>query len=136
MSYQPVNLYYLYTASKVNITDYRNYEKLLSNRSKVTNLGEREKGSLYFLVELLLKECSIKKLEHFYYSYTIPHIGKEFDLLKISNECILNIELKSENVGLDRIKKQLLRNYNYLKYLSKRMNLFTFVSDSKILALS
>ena len=46
MSYQPVNLYYLYTASKVNITDYRIYEKLLSNRSKVTNLGEREKNIL------------------------------------------------------------------------------------------
>ena len=131
MNYRYVNLYYLYTASKVSILDYRNYEKLLSNRTKVTNLGEREKGSLYYLVEELLSKCSIEKLDNFYYSYTIPHIGKEFDLLKIDGNYILNIELKSQNVGLDRIKAQLLRNYNYLKYLSKEMYLFTFVSDSK-----
>lgn len=132
MSYQHVNLYYLYTASKVSIKDYCLYEKLLSNRLKPTNLGEREKCSLFFLVDLLLqKNTKFEMLDNFYYSYTIPHIGKEFDLLKIDDKKILNIELKSEDVGLDRIKAQLLRNYNYLKYLSKEMYLFTFVSDSK-----
>ncbi len=130
--YERVNLYYLYTASKINIRDYRIYEKILSNREKITNLGEREKGSIYYLVDLLLvNNCSFDSLDNFYYSYTIPHIGKEFDLLKISNEKILNIELKSENVGLERIKTQLLTNYKYLKYLNKKMYLFTFVSDSK-----
>lgn len=132
MTYNRVNLYYLYTASNLNIKDYRAYEKVLSNRNKITSLGEREKGSLYYLVEELIKVNSpIDKLDNFYYSYTIPHIGKEFDLLKIDSEKILNIELKSENIGLDRIKAQLVRNYNYLKYLSKKMYLFTFVSDSK-----
>ena len=132
MSYKYVNLYYLYTAASVSIKDYRIYEKILSNRLKPTSLGEREKGSLFHLVDVLLEnDCSINKLDNFYYSYTIPHIGKEFDLLKIDNKKILNIELKSENVGLDRIKTQLVRNYNYLKYLSMEMYLFTFVSDSK-----
>lgn len=132
MNYRYVNLYYLYTASSASIKDYRIYEKILSNRLKTTNLGDREKGSLYYLVEVLLNNnCTIDKLNYFYYSYTIPHIGKEFDLLKIDDSKILNIELKSENVGLDRIKTQLVRNYNYLKYLSKKMYLFTFVSDTK-----
>ena len=132
MGYQRVNLYHLYTAKVLNIKDYRIYEKLLSNRIKVTNLGEREKGSLFDLVQVLLdNNCSVDKLDNFYYSYTIPHIGKEFDLLKIDHNKILNIELKSENVGLDRIKGQLVRNYNYLKYLNKKMCLFTFVSDTK-----
>lgn len=127
-----VNLYYLYTASKVNIKEFRSYEKILSNRSKITSLGDREKGSIYHLVDYLLANgCMFEKLNNFYYSYTIPHIGKEFDLLKISDDKILNIELKSENVGLDRIKIQLLRNYNYLKYLSKQMYLFTFISNTK-----
>ena len=132
MSYRRVNLYYLYTASSVSIKDFRIYEKLLSDRLKITSLGDREKGSLYYLVDTLLNNnCEIELLDNFYYSYTIPHIGKEFDLLKIDNKKILNIELKSENVGLDRIKTQLVRNYNYLKYLSLDMYLFTFVSDSK-----
>lgn len=128
-----VNLYYLYTASKVNIKEFRSYEKILSNRCKISSLGDREKGSVFHLVDyLLLNGCMFEKLNNFYYSYTIPHIGKEFDLLKISDEKILNIELKSENVGLDRIKIQLLRNYNYLKYLSKQMYLFTFISNTKV----
>ena len=132
MSYKYVNLYYLYTAKVLNIKDYRIYERILSNRNDLTNLGEREKGSLYYLVEQLLENgCQLDKLDNFYYSYTIPHIGKEFDLLKIDDSKILNIELKSENVGFDRIKTQLERNYNYLKYLSKKMYLYTFISDSK-----
>ena len=127
-----VNLYELYTSSKLKIADYRNYEKILSNRSYLTNLGEREKGSIYYLVSSLLENgLNINKLDNFYYSYTIPHIGKEFDLLKIDNKYILNIELKSQNVGLERIKTQLMCNYKYLKYLSKKTYLFTFVSDVK-----
>ena len=60
---------------------------------KPTNLGEREKGSLFYLVDLLLqKNIKFEMLDNFYYSYTIPHIGKEFDLLKIDDEIILNIE--------------------------------------------
>ena len=133
MGFNRVNLYYLYTAAKLNITDYRIYEKILSNRKNISNLGDREKGSLYYLVKLLLDAgCGLDKLDNFYYSYIIPHIGKEFDLLKIDNEKILNIELKSENVGLNRIKEQLVCNYKYLKYLSKESHLFTFVSDEKI----
>ena len=132
MSYSDINLYYLYTASRLNISDYRVYEKILSNRNTITNLGEREKGSLYYLVDLLLDcGCTVNDLANFYYSFTIPHIGKEFDLLKINDDAVLNIELKSENVGLERIETQLLCNYKYLKYLSKRMYLYTFVSDSK-----
>ena len=127
-----VNLYHLYTSAKVKIAEYRNYEKILSSRKKITNLGEREKGSLYYLVSYLLDNgCDIAKLGNFYYSYTIPHIGKEFDLLKIDTNTILNIELKSQNVGLDRIKAQLVNNEKYLRYLNKQMYLFTFVSDSK-----
>lgn len=127
-----VNLYHLYTSAKVKIAEYRNYEKILSNRKKITHLGEREKGSLYYLVSHLLNNnCEIDKLDNFYYSYTIPHIGKEFDLLKLDDKTILNIELKSQNVGLERIKSQLLNNQKYLKYLNKKMYLFTFVSDIK-----
>lgn len=127
-----VHLYHLYTSAKVKIVEYRNYEKILSNREKITNLGEREKTSLFYLVSYLLdNKCDVSRLDNFYYSYTIPHIGKEFDLLKIDNNTILNVELKSQNVGLERIKAQLLNNQKYLRYLNKKMYLFTFVSDSR-----
>ena len=127
---ESLNLYNLYTTAKLKIKDYCSYEKVLSKRHKIANLGEREKLSLYHLVDFLIENnCEILKMDNFYYSYVIPHIGKEFDLLKIDTNYILNIELKSQNVGLERIKTQLLTNYKYLKYLSKKMYLFTFVSD-------
>ena len=45
---------------------------------------------------------NISNFNDFYIGYTIPQIGKEFDLLRFTNKSILNIELK------------LLRNYHYL----------------------
>ena len=41
-----------------------------------------------------------------FFIHTIAHISKEFDLLKVSSnrKRILNIELKSEDVGEERIK--------------------------------
>ena len=59
MSYRSVNLYYLYTASSVSIKDFRIYEKLLSDRLKTTSLGDREKGSLYYLVDIHFHLCLV-----------------------------------------------------------------------------
>lgn len=132
MSLKCVDLYSLHTAAKIAIDDYRRYEYILSNRDNLSNLGEREKDSLSQLVVFLLENGLEKKyLTNFFYSYVIPHIGKEFDLLKFTNNFILSIELKSLDVGKERIKTQLLCNYKYLKYLSKELLCFTFVSDEK-----
>ena len=57
--------------------------------------------------------------------------GIEFDLLKFGEKKILSIELKSENVGFERIKIQLELNKRYLKYLGKPLKLYTFVMDEK-----
>ena len=68
----------------------------------------------------------------FIYGYTVPQLSKEFDLLKISEECCLNIELKSQDVGADKIEKQLKQNLHYLKILNRQsVFLFTFVSATK-----
>ena len=59
MKLKRVNLYWLYTASTVKISDYRSYDKIVSNREKTTSIGEREKGSLYYLVQFLLENGCI-----------------------------------------------------------------------------
>ena len=51
----------------------------------------------------------------FHLNYKIPQIGKEFDLLKIDEKRIVNIELKSEQ-NEEAILNQLKRNYYYLKF--------------------
>ena len=71
-------------------------------------------------------------LDGFYFSFTIAHISKEFDLLKISEDgdAVLNIELKSENVEESRIQKQLSQNRYYLSHISRTIYSFTYVMET------
>ena len=71
-------------------------------------------------------------LDGFYFSYTIEHIGKEFDLLKVSADggCILNIELKSEQVEEEKIRKQLEQNRYYLSHIAHTILSFTYVMET------
>ena len=77
----------------------------------------------------------ISYLDGFYFSFTIAHISKEFDLLKISGdgECVLNIELKSENIEESRIIKQLSQNRYYLSHISNTIYSFTYVMETNTL---
>ncbi len=67
-----------------------------------------------------------------FYSYTIAHISKEFDLLKVAanRKLILNIELKSEDVGEERIKQQLVRNRYYLSPVTTNVISYTYILNT------
>lgn len=75
-------------------------------------------------------ESSICVFDSHYIGYTIPQIGKEFDILHFSQEYIVNIELKS-TCAEEKIAKQLIKNKYYLSFLGRKIFAFTFVSDSK-----
>ena len=61
--------------------------------------------------ELIENDAQLTHLDNFFYDFSIPHISKEFDLLKIyEDDCIVNIELKSREVEEEKIKKQLEKN--------------------------
>lgn len=65
------------------------------------------------------------------YGYVIPQLNKEFDLLKITGNSCINIELKSQSVGLEKIEWQLLQNQHFLKMLNKQsMFLFTYIAEN------
>ena len=85
-------------------------------------LREKTRGSMSW----------ISVLDGFYFSYTIAHISKEFDLLKISGDgnCVLNIELKSEEIQEDRVLKQLSQNRYYLSHISRTIFSFTYVMET------
>lgn len=70
-----------------------------------------------------------KFYENYYLNYKIPQIDKEFDLLRIGTESIVNIELKSDFVSEEKILKQLKRNYYYLSFLEKVVHCYTFLID-------
>ena len=87
---------------------------------------------LYFL-EMKDEDLSLSNYNYFYLGYKIPQIGKEFDLLRFDDEKILNIEYKREIEEIDKIKKQLLRNKYYLKFLNKELILIGYIEkDNKI----
>lgn len=124
-----VNLFLL-TRNK-DLGSCSEYENTLSNREKREKIKEHEYESLCSLVkELTAYKLTLTDLEGFHFSFKIDQISKEFDLLKIKNgERVLNIELKSQMIKEPRIEKQLLQNQYYLRYISDRIDSFTYVAD-------
>lgn len=73
---------------------------------------------------------NIGLFDKYFIGYSIPQIGKEFDLLRMDNETIVNIELKKKSTE-EKIRAQLLRNKYYLSFLKKETYIYTFVADKK-----
>lgn len=97
---------------------------------------DQELKSLEYLVNELralpyLNDSEVaQNLSGCYFGFEIPNISKEFDCLWISNNSIVNIEIKSNEVGEDKIKKQLLQNKCYLRHLSRNTHLFSCVTST------
>ena len=74
--------------------------------------------------------CKINHFDGFYVGYIIQQINKEFDLLRFGKESILNIEIKSELKTAnkeDKVLQQMRKNFYYLKFLGRKVNLFSYV---------
>lgn len=70
----------------------------------------------------------------FLYGYEIPQLNKEFDLLKIFDNSVLNIELKSQKKSDAELIKQLKQNAHYLRLVKSKVNSYVFIdSPEKIL---
>lgn len=79
-----------------------------------------------FISKIQSEEIPVTLFNDFYFGYSIPQIGKEFDLLRFTDNSVLNIELKSEYT--EKIQKQLIKNKYYLKFLNKTIYLYTYVA--------
>lgn len=128
---KPLNIFLL---SKVNDFDaFRNLHKHLSHLKFKINQEEHEFVSLKLFVDRTHEfGLDIFDYDGFFYSYTIPQIGKEFDLLKFNAYGCLNIELKIQMTSEDKIKKQLIKNRYYLNSLNKTTYLFTYVVQEDV----
>ena len=101
-------------------------ERQLSGREYFLKIREWELQSMKALVRQLeshmTKVCSLR----FFYSYQIPKLGKEFDLLQIKDDQIINIELKKRGLYLRmQIRKQLMQNRYYLSVLGRSIQSYT-----------
>lgn len=126
---RPINIYSLsriHEEAPFNIV-----EKHSSQKSDIQRTQFHEIESLRrFADALLVAGVSLDECDGFFYSFHIPQIGKEFDLLKFTDKLCLNIELKSTAVPEEQTLSQLLKNRHYLSHLGKRLALYSVVTDS------
>lgn len=114
---------------KQNIEHLQKLEQQLSGREHMLKMKEWELESMRALVdqlELYMQDVSALRL---FYSFQIPRLGKEFDLLQIRENQIINIELKSGAVSEEAIQKQLIQNRYYLSALGKPIQSYTYISS-------
>ena len=121
---RPVNLYAI---SRIRDEESFNHiEMHQSQRTEKSRIQKHEIDSLRRLVDqLMAQDLSVQDMDSFFFSFHIPQIGKEFDLLKSNGDSCLNIELKSQPVPEKQILAQLLKNRYYLSHLGIRLALFT-----------
>ena len=96
-------------------------------------LGVQPKDTEKEIIQILAKKVmetglSVGLFNGFYFGYSIPQIGKEFDFLRIGSNYILNLEIKSESTE-DKVKKQLIQNKFYLSSLRKPLKLYAYILD-------
>lgn len=124
---KPLNLY---LQTRIEDKTYFDIIAKHSSSDRDNETRPHEITSLRLFVDRLVNDgVSIEMLDGFFLCFKIPQIGKEFDLLKITeNEC-LNIELKSQCVSQQEMRKQLVKNKYYLSHLDKRCKFFTIETE-------
>lgn len=129
---KPVNLYEFSKTFFLSEKPLSVYEKFNSKRSGSIQIKSREPETIQKLISVLDKFVEPENWDGFYYSFSIPQISKEFDLLKLGENKVLNVELKSEFTSYEKLLKQLLRNNYYLSHLNKELTEMVYVADRNI----
>lgn len=112
-----------------NIGQLQKLERQLSGREYFLKMRTWELESMRSLVRELEAHMDEVYALRFFYSFQIPRFGKEFDLLQIKDEQIVNIELKSGAVSDETIRKQLIQNRYYLSVLGRPIYSYTYISS-------
>lgn len=125
---------------------YKSFEKVerkkLINDKLFPNYSEDDLYALDSLINLFSEEEKLPSLfENFLFSYHLPRLNKELDLLKAvlktntDEKIIVNIELKKSSKEKRKLKKQLKDNSFYFKRISESNNvkfhLIGYMADTK-----
>ena len=120
----------IYTITRnQNIECLQKLERQLSGRTYFLKIREWELDSMKALVRQLEMRLPDVYALRFFYSFQIPRLGKEFDLLQIKDDQIVNVELKSGIVPDEAVRKQLLQNRYYLSVQGKTIQSYTYISS-------
>ena len=114
---------------KQNLSNLSRLEYHLSGREKPLKMRTWEINSMRALVDQLEKYMPEVYRLRLFYSFQILRLGKEFDLLQVKENQIVNIELKSGAVSEDAIRRQLIQNRYYLAILGRPVRSYTYISS-------
>ena len=124
----PINIYKLSRIEDEHL--FNVIESHQSHRKTEYYYRDYEIKSLRILSNALINAgIKVNDLDNYFFGFTIPQIGKEFDLLKITDTLCLNIELKSTTVPEEQILSQLLTNRHYLGHLEKELTQYSIITD-------
>ena len=105
------------------------FQKLMNSYGITSGIKNYElNGIEAFVDELLKANNNISIVNRYYLGYSIPQMGKEFDLLRFGHNYIINIEIKTES-SIEKILKQQQKNKYYLSFLDKPLHIYTFISN-------
>ncbi|MBQ9862832.1 MAG: ATP-binding protein [Lachnospiraceae bacterium] len=132
---KPINIY---TLTRISDPErLSRLERQLSGRKTFLKIKEWEIQGLRELTDKLYKLSGDVASYGFFYSFTMPKLGKEFDLIRVSSDSLVNVELKSGGVSDEAIKNQLISNRYYLSSLGKPMHFYTYISkENRLVRLS
>jgi len=112
-----------------NSLESEKYKKFLNHYG--IEIKDDEIEDLKDLIKAFIEfELDITILDQYYVGYSIPQIGKEFDLLRFGKNYNINIEIKNK-AKEEKILEQLIRNRYYLSFLEVATYHFTFVASEK-----
>ena len=114
---------------KQNLSNLSRLECHLSERDRPLKVRAWEINSMRALVDRLEKHMPEVYRLRFFYSFQILRLGKEFELLQVKENQIVNIELKSGAVSEDAIRRQLIQNRYYLAILGRPVRSYTYISS-------
>ena len=120
----------IYTLTRnQNISCVQKLERQMSGRRYFLKVREWELDSMKAFVKELEAHMDKVYALRFFYSFQIPRLGKEFDLLQIREDQIVNVELKSGVVSDEALRKQLIQNRYYLAVQGKTIRSYTYISS-------
>lgn len=110
------------------IEAYRNlesslFQKLMNSYGIIVGglngIKDYELDGIEGLINNIFKHTAdITVTSNYYLGYSIPQIGKEFDLLRFGTNYLVNIEIKTKS-SPEKILKQQVKNKYYLSFLGK-----------------
>lgn len=89
------------------------------------------KDIISLIDDMTAGKADSEAFDNYFVGYSIPQIGKEFDLLRFGVDSVIDIEIK-HSASSEKVERQLRRNAYYLSFLTDRKKfLFSYVCDTK-----